>query len=112
MDANCPRLERLNTGLLHLYLKFLCTDEPFFRIEYFSPPYMNMHRPSFSDMPGRIDYGVDFQVQIELQDDHDDEIQVVLMDYGYSTHGCVSLELCRKGQKTEIGHRYQCQPVF
>ncbi|THU91946.1 hypothetical protein K435DRAFT_800864 [Dendrothele bispora CBS 962.96] len=57
-----------------------------YRAEYLDPPYMFQPRPSYTGLASNITYNETFELQVELPASYDN-LTVVLMDLGYSTHG-------------------------
>ncbi|KAG6908451.1 hypothetical protein DXG01_004534 [Tephrocybe rancida] len=58
-----------------------------FRVEYLNPPYMNVPRPSLHDMPSTLPFNHAVTVPISIPSGlKDDNIQVALIDLGFSTH--------------------------
>ncbi|KAI0086181.1 copper radical oxidase [Irpex rosettiformis] len=58
-----------------------------YRVEWLSPPYMNVERPHLGDVPRKLGFGrtVKFDVDLPLSLQGGD-VKVVLMDFGYVTH--------------------------
>ena len=38
----------------------------FFRLEFYSPPYMVHPRPTYTGLPSTVDYNVKFQLKVDL----------------------------------------------
>jgi hypothetical protein len=68
---------------------------------------MAASRPSYSGLPKNIGFGANFTLNITLPADTDD-LEVVIMDLGFSTHGVhmdqrlVKLESTLSADKTEL----------
>lgn len=64
------------------------SDTPYitrYNAELFSPPYINMTRPSFTGAPTNLLYGASFSLEVTLPA-NTSTVQAVVMDLGYSTH--------------------------
>ncbi|KAJ7777056.1 glyoxal oxidase N-terminus-domain-containing protein [Mycena metata] len=57
-----------------------------YRLEFFSPPYMNVARPSYTGLPAIINYNATFNLSVTLPA-NTINVTVVLMDLGFATHG-------------------------
>ncbi|KAJ7607955.1 glyoxal oxidase N-terminus-domain-containing protein [Roridomyces roridus] len=57
-----------------------------YRLEFFSPPYMNVPRPSYTGLPATINYNVSFNLAVTLPA-NTTNVTVALMDLGFQTHG-------------------------
>ncbi|KAJ7467804.1 glyoxal oxidase N-terminus-domain-containing protein [Mycena galericulata] len=57
-----------------------------YRLEFFSPPYMNVARPSYTGLPATINYNVSFNLAVTLPA-NTINVTVALMDLGFATHG-------------------------
>ncbi|KAJ7065518.1 glyoxal oxidase N-terminus-domain-containing protein [Mycena amicta] len=57
-----------------------------YRLEFYSPPYMNVARPSYTGLPATINYGVTFNLAVTLPT-NTVNVTVALMDLGFATHG-------------------------
>ncbi|KAJ7607945.1 glyoxal oxidase N-terminus-domain-containing protein [Roridomyces roridus] len=57
-----------------------------YRLEFFSPPYINVPRPSYTGLPATINYNTEFHLAVTLPADTTD-VTVALMDLGFQTHG-------------------------
>ncbi|KAJ7498245.1 glyoxal oxidase N-terminus-domain-containing protein [Mycena galericulata] len=57
-----------------------------YRLEFFSPPYMNVPRPSYTGLPATINYNVSFNLAVTLPA-NTINVTVALMDLGFATHG-------------------------
>ncbi|KAJ7648223.1 glyoxal oxidase N-terminus-domain-containing protein [Mycena polygramma] len=57
-----------------------------YRLEFFSPPYMNVARPLYTGLPATINYGVAFNLAVTLPA-NTVIVTVALMDLGFATHG-------------------------
>ncbi|KAH6918323.1 copper radical oxidase [Coprinopsis sp. MPI-PUGE-AT-0042] len=55
-----------------------------YRVEWVSPPYIDMDRPEITEIPGTLDFGQRVELGAILPDGG--EIKVALMDLGYVTH--------------------------
>ncbi|KAF9449121.1 copper radical oxidase [Macrolepiota fuliginosa MF-IS2] len=59
-----------------------------FRIEYLNPPYMTVDRPEITNFPKKIGYNTKFHMDVNIPKNlNKKNIQVALMDLGFSTHG-------------------------
>ena len=57
-----------------------------YRVEYFSPPYLNSARPAFAKFPTKIAYGQTYSMDITLPAGADaSKVTAVLMDLSYSS---------------------------
>ncbi|KAJ7224940.1 hypothetical protein B0H12DRAFT_1149823, partial [Mycena haematopus] len=56
-----------------------------YRLEFFSPPYMNVARPSYTGLPATINYNVTFNLAVTLPA-NTMNVTVALMDLGFATH--------------------------
>jgi hypothetical protein len=74
-------------------------------VEFFDPPYMAGPRPDYEGLPGTVDYGSEFDLDVSLPDgvesvdgkifndtshfaySNDLSIVVVILDLGFTTHG-------------------------
>ncbi|KAJ7483518.1 glyoxal oxidase N-terminus-domain-containing protein [Mycena latifolia] len=57
-----------------------------YRLEFYSPPYMNVARPSYTGLPATINYNVTFNLAVTLPA-NTVNVTVALMDLGFATHG-------------------------
>ncbi|KAJ7445246.1 glyoxal oxidase N-terminus-domain-containing protein [Mycena latifolia] len=57
-----------------------------YRLEFYSPPYMNVARPSYTGLPATINYNVAFNLAVTLPA-NTVSVTVALMDLGFATHG-------------------------
>ncbi|KAF7367558.1 Copper radical oxidase [Mycena sanguinolenta] len=57
-----------------------------YRLEFLSPPYMAVERPSYTGLPATFDFKSRITLDVELPDGTND-VKVALMDLGFSTHG-------------------------
>ncbi|KAJ7708660.1 glyoxal oxidase N-terminus-domain-containing protein [Mycena rosella] len=57
-----------------------------YRLEFYSPPYMNVARPSYSGLPATINYNASFNLAVTLPA-NTVNVTVALMDLGFATHG-------------------------
>ncbi|KAK2466715.1 hypothetical protein APHAL10511_000973 [Amanita phalloides] len=57
-----------------------------YRVEWLSPPYMSKPRPKIENYKTKIGYGEDFQMTFSCPTTID-RVVVVLMDFGFITHG-------------------------
>ncbi|KAJ6471925.1 glyoxal oxidase N-terminus-domain-containing protein [Mycena sanguinolenta] len=57
-----------------------------YRLEFYSPPYMSVARPSYTGLPATINYNVTFNLAVTLPA-NTINVTVALMDLGFSTHG-------------------------
>ncbi|KAF8511439.1 glyoxal oxidase N-terminus-domain-containing protein [Gautieria morchelliformis] len=57
-----------------------------YRVEWLSPSYLNLPRPTYSGLPSTINYGTTFTLSITLPSSSA-SATVALMDFGFSTHG-------------------------
>ncbi|KAJ7857133.1 glyoxal oxidase N-terminus-domain-containing protein [Mycena olivaceomarginata] len=57
-----------------------------YRLEFYSPPYMNVARPSYTGLPATINYNVTFNLAVTLPA-NTINVTVALMDLGFATHG-------------------------
>ncbi|KAK7031846.1 copper radical oxidase [Favolaschia claudopus] len=57
-----------------------------YRLEFYSPPYMNVARPSYTGLPATINYGTTFNLAVTLPA-NTTSVTVALMDLGFATHG-------------------------
>jgi len=57
-----------------------------YRLEFYSPPYMNVPRPSYTGLPATINYGTTFNLAVTLPA-NTVNVTVALMDLGFATHG-------------------------
>ncbi|KAG6861530.1 hypothetical protein C0995_015263 [Termitomyces sp. Mi166 len=57
-----------------------------YRVEWLSPPYMQMKRPEIYGKVARIDFGEEVQVQVTIPPAKQGNEKVALMDLGYVTH--------------------------
>jgi len=57
-----------------------------YRVEWLSPPYMAMPRPTYSELPATIRYGRTFNLRVNLPAGTT-SVTVSLMDLGFATHG-------------------------
>ncbi|KAJ7257666.1 glyoxal oxidase N-terminus-domain-containing protein [Mycena rebaudengoi] len=57
-----------------------------YRLEFYSPPYMNVPRPSYTGLPATINYGTTFNLAVTLPA-NTANVTVALMDLGFATHG-------------------------
>jgi len=48
----------------NLYLIFFISF--FFRLEFYSPPYMIHPRPTYTGLPSTVDYNAKFQLKVDL----------------------------------------------
>ena len=75
-----------------------------YRIEYISPPYLSMPRPTFSGLPGRLNYGNDVALSVALPSGTTAaQVSVSLMDLGFATHGVLMNQrapMCRRRRLT------------
>ncbi|KAJ7840231.1 glyoxal oxidase N-terminus-domain-containing protein [Mycena leptocephala] len=55
-------------------------------LEFYSPPYMNVARPSYTGLPATINYNVTFNLTVTLPA-NTTNVTVALMDLGFATHG-------------------------
>ncbi|KAJ7125749.1 glyoxal oxidase N-terminus-domain-containing protein [Mycena crocata] len=55
-------------------------------LEFYSPPYMNVARPSYTGLPAAINYNVSFNLAVTLPA-NTVNVTVALMDLGFATHG-------------------------
>ncbi|KAJ7310945.1 glyoxal oxidase N-terminus-domain-containing protein [Mycena albidolilacea] len=55
-------------------------------LEFYSPPYMNVARPSYTGLPATINYNVTFNLAVTLPA-NTINVTVALMDLGFATHG-------------------------
>ncbi|KAJ7840224.1 glyoxal oxidase N-terminus-domain-containing protein [Mycena leptocephala] len=55
-------------------------------LEFYSPPYMNVARPSYTGLPATINYNVTFNLAVTLPA-NTTSVTVALMDLGFATHG-------------------------
>ncbi|KAJ6542850.1 glyoxal oxidase N-terminus-domain-containing protein [Mycena capillaripes] len=55
-------------------------------LEFYSPPYMNVARPSYTGLPATINYNVHFKLAVNLPA-YTARVKVALMDLGFATHG-------------------------
>ncbi|KAJ6580692.1 glyoxal oxidase N-terminus-domain-containing protein [Mycena capillaripes] len=55
------------------------------RLEFYSPPYMNVARPSYTGLPATINYNVTFNLAVTLPA-NTASVTVSLMDLGFATH--------------------------
>ncbi|KAJ7753128.1 glyoxal oxidase N-terminus-domain-containing protein [Mycena maculata] len=56
-----------------------------YRLEFFSPPYMNVPRPSYTGLPATINYNVSFNLAVTLPA-NTTNVTVALIDLGFATH--------------------------
>ncbi|KAJ7239563.1 glyoxal oxidase N-terminus-domain-containing protein [Mycena haematopus] len=56
-----------------------------YRLEFYSPPYMNVARPSYTGLPATINYNVTFNLAVTLPA-NTTNVTVALMDLGFATH--------------------------
>ncbi|KAJ7230312.1 glyoxal oxidase N-terminus-domain-containing protein [Mycena pura] len=57
-----------------------------YRLEFYSPPYMNVARPSYTGLPATINYNAAFTLTVTLPASTTN-VTVALMDLGFATHG-------------------------
>ncbi|KAF8210896.1 glyoxal oxidase N-terminus-domain-containing protein [Mycena galopus ATCC 62051] len=57
-----------------------------YRLEFYSPPYMNVVRPSYTGLPATINYNVTFNLAVTLPA-NTINVTVALIDLGFATHG-------------------------
>ncbi|KAJ7036655.1 glyoxal oxidase N-terminus-domain-containing protein [Mycena alexandri] len=57
-----------------------------YRLEFYSPPYMKVARPSYTGLPAIINYNATFNLTVTLPA-NTINVTVVLMDLGFATHG-------------------------
>ncbi|KAJ7193750.1 glyoxal oxidase N-terminus-domain-containing protein [Mycena pura] len=57
-----------------------------YRLEFYSPAYLSMPRPTYNGLPATVNYNFKFTLSVELPPDTND-VTVALMDLGFSTHG-------------------------
>ncbi|KAJ6468001.1 glyoxal oxidase N-terminus-domain-containing protein [Mycena vitilis] len=57
-----------------------------YRLEFFSPPYMNVARPLYTGLPATINYNVALNLAVTLPA-NTSNVTVALMDLGFATHG-------------------------
>ncbi|KAJ6621537.1 glyoxal oxidase N-terminus-domain-containing protein [Mycena sp. CBHHK59/15] len=57
-----------------------------YRLEFYSPPYMNVARPSYTGLPTTINYNATFNLAVTLPA-NTINVTVALMDLGFATHG-------------------------
>ncbi|KAJ7173340.1 glyoxal oxidase N-terminus-domain-containing protein [Mycena filopes] len=57
-----------------------------YRLEFYSPPYMNVARPSYTGLPATINYNAIFNLAVTLPA-NTTSVTVSLMDLGFATHG-------------------------
>ncbi|KAF7308868.1 Copper radical oxidase [Mycena kentingensis (nom. inval.)] len=57
-----------------------------YRLDWYSPPYMHVARPSYTGLPGTIDYKSVFSLAVHLPAGTN-SVTVALMDLGFATHG-------------------------
>ncbi|KAJ6542841.1 glyoxal oxidase N-terminus-domain-containing protein [Mycena capillaripes] len=55
-------------------------------LEFYSPPYMDVARPSYTGLPATINYNVHFKLAVNLPA-NTVSVKVALMDLGFATHG-------------------------
>jgi len=57
-----------------------------YRLEFYSPPYMNVPRPSYTGLPATINYNASFNLAVTLPAGAT-SVTVSLIDLGFATHG-------------------------
>ncbi|KAF7370204.1 Copper radical oxidase [Mycena sanguinolenta] len=57
-----------------------------YRLEFLSPPYMAVERPSYTGLPATFDFKSRITLDVQLPEGTND-VKVALMDFGFSTHG-------------------------
>ena len=58
------------------------------QIEYVSPPYISMPRPTVSGMPAQVNFASQFALTVALPSGTSaSQVSVSLMDLGFATHG-------------------------
>ncbi|CAE6497104.1 unnamed protein product [Rhizoctonia solani] len=58
-----------------------------YQVEYLNPPYMTKVRPSYTGLPKTWNYGRDITLNVQIPPSNARNIEVALMDLGFSTHG-------------------------
>ncbi|KAF8497704.1 glyoxal oxidase N-terminus-domain-containing protein [Gautieria morchelliformis] len=56
-----------------------------YRVEWLSPSYLTLPRPTYTDLPGTINFGTTFTLQVTIPSSATG-VTVSLMDLGFSTH--------------------------
>ncbi|QRW03063.1 glyoxal oxidase [Ceratobasidium sp. AG-Ba] len=56
-----------------------------YRVEYLNPPYMSAARPTYRDLPAKVNYGTTFSISVTLPS-ATSVVKVMLMDLGFITH--------------------------
>ncbi|KAJ3564805.1 hypothetical protein NP233_g8050 [Leucocoprinus birnbaumii] len=57
-----------------------------YRVEWLSPPYMRLDRPSFEEVPHSVEFREEFTVRLSDAVGEGQEVKVALMDFGFVSH--------------------------